>query len=912
MLLAAPAVLASQHEPQDNEQALRKAELVVLEKGCIQCHDAGPNLKIPSSLETANPQTRPFLTPGFVRALLRDPVRTLPSGRMPDVFVGVPEDRKREEIESLVHYIFEKQPAPVAGEEGVEPGLIDRGRQLYHQVGCVPCHGAYDPPALPIENALPLPDLTSKYTLKDLANQLGHNDKPVKGSRMPDLLLNGDEARAVAAYLLRNQARRDASGDYVTALGKGVRYTVYEGDWQQLPDFKPLKPSGSGVVDGIRIPEGVPEDHFGIVFEATLHIQKGKYQFTLASDDGSKLYLDGALAIDNDGIHPVVEKHATREVSGDIPIRIEFFENAGGQDISFAVRTVGADGKPGEPATFELQHRTRALGIPAADVEFKPDFEGTWNRAVDVFNRRCAVCHDDPQLARRPRAPDFWNLKLSDPDGCASAGAAGRPAYRLGPGDLESLQLLQRHRTDYTKPADARIERARALVAFRCVACHRYDGAGQPGETTIPWFTSLGEAELGDEGRIPPPLTGIDTKIRLKWFREFFAGEHRMRPYMATRMPVFMGTGSGTIGPAGIHIDRLLELRERSRDSDSVPLDGPAFDAAAVEAGQKMTGVGAFSCITCHKFAGNPSLGVPAVDLAYVARKLQFSWFRSYCLDPQSLRPGTRMPQFFPDGKSTLPHVLGGDAEKQIEALWIYLRLGESAPLPKGLRRADEFELSPDVEPLVFRTFITGVGPRAIAIGFPANIHIAIDGNTGALAKAWKGKFISASSAWVARAGQFTDPLSRDVVQWPQGAWFRMSETREPNAVDRSEIHFRGYALGRDAVTVASDVAGSRVEDTWRATLSPAGGVLGRSIQIGGGQPLWLLAASGDEIEMADGATAITARVKSGSKTIELRIAGTSAHTVTGKAGERRLFVQIQPSRESTEATPLSITYDWN
>ena len=77
------------------------------------------------------------------------------------------------------------------------------------------------------------------------------------------------------------------------------------------------------------------------------------------------------------------------------------------------------------------------------------------------------------------------------------------------------------------------------------------------------------------------------------------------------------------------------------------------------------------------------------MDLTQVARRLQPPWFRRYLLDPAALRPGTRMPMFWPDGEATLKTILGGDTERQIESLWQYLSEGENAPPPDGVPPPD-------------------------------------------------------------------------------------------------------------------------------------------------------------------------------------------------------------------------------
>lgn len=57
----------------------------------------------------------------------------------------------------------------------------------------------------------------------------------------------------------------------------------------------------------------------------------GSYTFYTRSDDGSRLYIDGALIVDNDGLHAVQEEDGTISLTaGCHDIVIEFFENTGG------------------------------------------------------------------------------------------------------------------------------------------------------------------------------------------------------------------------------------------------------------------------------------------------------------------------------------------------------------------------------------------------------------------------------------------------------------------------------------------------------------------------------------------------------------------------------------------------------
>lgn len=57
----------------------------------------------------------------------------------------------------------------------------------------------------------------------------------------------------------------------------------------------------------------------------------GKYMFYTESDDGSRLYVDGKLVVDNGGLHIPEEKNGEMELgAGPHPIRIDFFQGGGG------------------------------------------------------------------------------------------------------------------------------------------------------------------------------------------------------------------------------------------------------------------------------------------------------------------------------------------------------------------------------------------------------------------------------------------------------------------------------------------------------------------------------------------------------------------------------------------------------
>jgi hypothetical protein len=67
-------------------------------------------------------------------------------------------------------------------------------------------------------------------------------------------------------------------------------------------------------------------------FNADLNITKeANYKFYLASDDGSRLFIDGKRFIDNDSAHGTVEKTVTVNLgAGKHEIKVEYFQIGGG------------------------------------------------------------------------------------------------------------------------------------------------------------------------------------------------------------------------------------------------------------------------------------------------------------------------------------------------------------------------------------------------------------------------------------------------------------------------------------------------------------------------------------------------------------------------------------------------------
>ena len=111
-----------------------------------------------------------------------------------------------------------------------------------------------------------------------------------------------------------------------------------------------IKPNESGVVPQIvmNVPQRKQADDFALRFTGNVIIpQAGKYTFFVASDDGSRIYLDEKLLVDNDRLQGMTERSGTVELTaGPHKLMVTYFDNGGGDGLSVAWSGPGIQKQP--------------------------------------------------------------------------------------------------------------------------------------------------------------------------------------------------------------------------------------------------------------------------------------------------------------------------------------------------------------------------------------------------------------------------------------------------------------------------------------------------------------------------------------------------------------------------------------
>ena len=91
------------------------------------------------------------------------------------------------------------------------------------------------------------------------------------------------------------------------------------------------------------IPKGQPKSRFTNSFKGFVNIPKsGDYVFAVKSDDGSRLYIDGQLVVNNDGKHGMIEKRKRIVLNKGLhPIRVNFYDSGGASGLIVSWRKPG-------------------------------------------------------------------------------------------------------------------------------------------------------------------------------------------------------------------------------------------------------------------------------------------------------------------------------------------------------------------------------------------------------------------------------------------------------------------------------------------------------------------------------------------------------------------------------------------
>ncbi|QDT07730.1 Cytochrome c [Rubripirellula lacrimiformis] len=762
-------------------------ELLISSLACNACHAGLQSPALPQQQGPDLSHVASRVRADALVAMIANPHATKPGTTMPDPWPGMDDKDRQARAAAIASYLIDSQNETLI-ERATTESMAQRGDHLYHSVGCAACHPSFNGSPTPPSTSVPLGDLASKYTLVSLARFLQNPHAVRPGHRMPALVGSPDEAFAIAAFLTGDVSIQPGSARF--------RRQIYRGNWKKLPDFSQLEPVTTDEVTELKIDDISPKNNYAVVFQAELPIASdGNYTFKLTSDDGSVLLIDGHR-LDNDSIHPEKTAEATYELAAGVyPIEVQFFDGGGEAALRLEVN---------DPQ-FGTSDISQVIS-DADNVDFLPSKFVVDPALVDQGRQwfagsGCKNCHaldDGPKSTLS--APALADMQIGR--GCMSEVIpAGSMDYEL---NLSQLSAITAKIESLRHPASAgqtesagqtaSTERDAAanvhltMATLNCYACHERGKLGGPELSRDAIFQTT-TPEMGLEGRLPPALDGVGDKLNDEYFAKVVGEGANLRDYMLTRMPAF-----GYEPLRSFHQD----VNAIDRRDDMQPAEHTDSPAKVLAAGRRAVGNKGLACIKCHSFGSEKGGGIGAIDMLQMTNRLRVEWFHRYLQDPTGYRPGTRMPNSFVDGKSSLADLYHGDPTLQIDAMWQYLGQGEKAKEPVGLKQS-AIILAAGSKPLIYRNFFVGLSGRGIAVAYPDHMNLIWDAESMTMARIWRHSFIDASKHWVGRGQGNQEPLGDSIVQWESATPLAIIDSIDadwPSQPGRQRgYRFSGYRL---------------------------------------------------------------------------------------------------------------------
>lgn len=907
-------------------------ELLIGELNCIGCHkaDTEAQQRLASKQGPILGDHGIKLTPQFIRNLLMNPASTGQARTMPDMLHAYENDEKAAIVDALTHYLIDAQGAMSETPVAADPFRMQLGRKLYHEIGCVACHEPHQDledlsqPDLPepesrvpgefesvLGHSVLMGKLDGKTTVNELARFLKNPLETRPSGRMPDFKLSDSEASALAMYLLRGQAEGMFEEDTELQKTSGLKYSYLElgsptaeshDATQDFIEHYPGNPApslaksvhfvSSGITHEITDALKQRQEQVALVFSGYISIPKeGDYSFFTNSDDGSRLYVGSGLVVNNDGDHGMTERSGKVSLTaGDHAFKVTYFNNGGPAGLSVYVVGPGIDKQP-IPDDW-LSHLGQPM-LPTGGNSFVVD-KTKASQGKAWFNKLgCASCHDiaDSGAASMAafQAKPLTEIDAESGQSCFSESPGHNAAfYYLSASERMAIKSALANTGDWSTALESGQQVIKTMTALNCFACHVRGELGGPSSYRKQYFQTNGEADLGDEGRFPPDLSGVGQKLKRKWLLEVLEDGASVRPYMASRMPIF---GAKNIQGLADHLIAVDQTGKQDATQEKISLEDAKY-------GRKLVGVGGMACITCHTFGKFGSLGIPALDLTSAGKRLQKDWFVRYLKDPGSLRPGTRMPSFWPDGESVNKDVFDGDTQRQIDAIWSYLNIADDNNPPTGLIQGQK-EIIAEKEAVMYRNFIEGAGPRAIGVGYPEKANIAFDANQMRLAMIWQGPFIDGARHSSGRGAGFEPPLGHNLVQFPEGPPFAFSVDPEHTdwptlAGSKAGYDFQGYWLdSKRRPKFKYQFMALDVEDYTVAVPGELDAFLRRYLTFNSRAHyvnLWMRVATGQTIQKEeDGAYLIDQKIR-----MRFETSGNEKPVVKGAEGAMELLVPVE------------------
>ncbi|MCK7560164.1 family 20 glycosylhydrolase [Chitinophaga sedimenti] len=166
-------------------------------------------------------------------------------------------------------------------------------------------------------------------------------DKESKTLKVTTVTATGRKSAAYTATFLRRAYQPALT---VTPGAKGVKRELFNTRVRKAADLNNKTADSVAAVPTFDIRPFSAKDVYGVTFSGLFNAETDAlYEFKTSSDDGSLLYIDDELIVDNDGEHGTIEKAGLVPLKkGYHKIKVQFFNAGGAQQL---IVTAGVKGK---------------------------------------------------------------------------------------------------------------------------------------------------------------------------------------------------------------------------------------------------------------------------------------------------------------------------------------------------------------------------------------------------------------------------------------------------------------------------------------------------------------------------------------------------------------------------------------
>ncbi len=535
---------------------------------------------------------------------------------------------------------------------------IALGEKLFEQVGCIGCHLVEGYGDLPKIGPY-LGRISAKVDADWLVDWVKNPHEYRPRTKMPNFYFDGDEAEAIAGYLLSASADESEAWlgehDLPSGIDSGNAALVAEGE---------------RLVDSL----GCRGCHGLAPGESPALLGEGKDIAPNLSNIAEKTNARWAYhwVKDPRGYSPVARMPSLRLSDQEAKAIVSYLMTLGEaatDDSATRARLLEADNVVIGEALVRKYGCAGCHNVPGMESESRIGVE------LSVFGSKPL---EELFFGNRTDIPHTWEdwtfNKINEPRIYETERIEQvMPHFALAESDIDAILTFLASRQEGYVPKEYRpsdydnevtlVEGRRVIERYNCVGCHVVSGRGGAILAHYEENPTLG----------PPILTGEGAKVQANWLYGFLQRPVPLRPWLEVRMPTFGLSDEETAAIVNYF------AAEEKIDNPYVHVDLASLSPEYVEAGELLASDDYFSCWTCHQQGDRKPEGPKegwAPDLAMAYERLNPNWIVDWIKDPQALMPGSRMPSFYdftddsPDGPDD---VLGGSDLEQVKALRDYI-----------------------------------------------------------------------------------------------------------------------------------------------------------------------------------------------------------------------------------------------